>query len=108
VQVKATERPRWIKERDELSFSLELAHLRAWLQEVFPFVLIVYDASRRRAYWAYIQRDLAHRRDAILRSKRRSCVVGLPRKQTLSKSAMRLFDGFRGRIMKEVVSVQHG
>lgn len=46
VQVKATERPRWVSEREELSFSLERAHLRAWLQEVFPFVLIVYDASR--------------------------------------------------------------
>jgi hypothetical protein len=108
VQVKATEHPRWVRGHGELSFSLERAHLRAWLQEVFPFVLIVYDASRHRAYWAYIQRDLAYRRDAILRSRKRSCVVRIPRQQTLTTGAMRRFDGFRERIMREVVSIQHG
>jgi hypothetical protein len=46
-------------------FDLDIRDYNLWMQEEMPVILILFDASRRRAYWAslqdYFRKDPSHR-----------------------------------------------
>jgi Domain of unknown function (DUF4365) len=44
VQVKATERLKWLRAGGKSSFRLERSDLVAWLFQLLPVILVVYDA----------------------------------------------------------------
>jgi hypothetical protein len=58
IQVKATDRLEWLKNRQAIVIRVERAHLLYWLNAPLPVILIVYDGSGDLAYWVYVQRDL--------------------------------------------------
>ncbi len=55
AQVKATDQLELVGNGRFVSCRIERAHLRGWLPETFPVILIVYDAIHDRAWWLYIQ-----------------------------------------------------
>jgi hypothetical protein len=36
-------------------FDLDLRDYHLWIRELFPVILILFDVSRRRAYWLHVQ-----------------------------------------------------
>src|SRR5580692_11447034 len=52
-QVKATDHLSTVSEGRFVTCRIERAHLRSWLGEIMPVMLIVYDASNDRSYWLY-------------------------------------------------------
>ncbi|MGL4552791.1 MAG: DUF4365 domain-containing protein [Gemmataceae bacterium] len=55
IQVKATERLKWLRGDRRASFRLERSDLVGWLRELLPVILVVYDAAVERAYWVHVQ-----------------------------------------------------
>jgi len=58
-QVKATDAVRIVEGGKSIALTVEMAHARYWYWEVaHPFILVVYDAQRHRAFWMDIQSHL--------------------------------------------------
>src|SRR5262245_19860815 len=55
VQVKATERIRWLADGQAFAFRVSRADIRTWLRERDPVILAVYDATANRAWWVHVQ-----------------------------------------------------
>ena len=55
LQIKSTERFRWLKGETRAAFRIDRADLIGWLAERWPLMLIVYEAETDRAYWLHIQ-----------------------------------------------------
>jgi hypothetical protein len=89
----------------EFVFDLDIRDYNLWMAEKFPVILILFDASRRRAYWLDVQRyfhgEAAHRPKGGAKSIR----VRVPARQTVTRRAvarMRARKGeARARLMGE-------
>ena len=56
MQLKASDKPRYLKGGQYVSFSLDKSDLESWLEEPFPVILVLYDVTLDKAYWLYVQR----------------------------------------------------
>ncbi len=55
-QVKATDSPSFVDSGKSVTCTVETAHVRYWYWEVaHPFILVLYDAQKHRAFWSDIQ-----------------------------------------------------
>src|SRR5712692_11357179 len=89
LQVKATDRARWIKRGTLLPFRVDSRDLARWLDEIWPVALIVFDVVANRAYSMYLQQYFA-RHAATRTSKRRtSIVVHFTRRNRFTPDAIR-------------------
>ena len=52
-QLKATEKLRVIKQGTVISLSTKDLH--NWSLEIYPFILVVFDATKEHAYWLHIR-----------------------------------------------------
>ena len=68
-------------------FDLDIRDYNLWMMDRMPVVLVLFEASRRRAYWLYIQdyfhSDPAHRPKAGAKTVR----VRVPARQTVNRQA---------------------
>ncbi len=106
-QVKATDHLKLSRDRRFISFRIERAHLRYWLGELFPVILIVYDVSSDRAYWFYVQAAFTGaRRFRVARGSKR-LTIRVPSTQILDPEAVRRIRGFRDDILEQREGVVH-
>ena len=61
IQVKSSDRPRRLKDGRHIAVQLEVAHVRGWVLESVPAILVVYDASADEAYWLHLQQHFSGR-----------------------------------------------
>ncbi len=55
IQLKATDSPALSADGDFYSFSISIQDYNAWSIEPMPVFLILYDATKNKAYWQYLQ-----------------------------------------------------
>ena len=56
VQVKGSDKPKYLRGGEALSVQVASNTLRLWLEQTFPLILVIYDARRDLAFWLYVQR----------------------------------------------------
>jgi hypothetical protein len=100
LQVRATERLEESPRQAAISWRVETAHLRHWLNEPMPVFLIVYDANRERAYWSYVQRYFEARRRKIP-GRQRTVSLDIPADNVLTEEAVREFARFRDAVLSQ-------
>ena len=106
-QVKSTDHLEMVQNGRYISCRIERAHLRAWLAEPMPVVLIVYDAKRNRAYWLYVQAAFsAGRRFRAVRGSDR-LTLHVPVNQVFTLAALRRIDRFRENIEAQTRDLYH-
>jgi hypothetical protein len=103
-QVKATDAIRPVK-NGTIPFRIETAHLRHWLREPMPVILIMYDAARDAAFWLYVQQYFALQGKSALRREQNSVTVKLPAENILDDAAVRQFSQFRNKVLAQVFGV---
>jgi hypothetical protein len=97
-QLKATDRPVYSADGSFLRCPVESAHIHFWLWEIaFPVILVLYDASRHRAFWVDVQaaESLKGLED------RESVSIRIPAKNKLTLHAI---DHFRGLSLDRMAS----
>jgi hypothetical protein len=69
-------------------FDLDVRDYNLWMLERWPVILILFDASRRRAYWLHVQGHF--REDATRRPKQgtKTVRVRVPRRQLVNRRAI--------------------
>jgi hypothetical protein len=89
VQVKASDRVRWLAGGRHLSFRVEKSDLLHWLQEPLPVMLVVYDALADRAYYLPVQEYFEGILGFDVWQARPSVTVRIPRGNVLDPVAVR-------------------
>jgi hypothetical protein len=97
IQVKATEKLTWLREKKTASFRLERSDLVGWLRQLLPVILIVYDAVEDRAYWLHIQGYFAALPRFNLFRVGPKVTVHLDANQALEPGTIRQFAALRDR-----------
>ena len=69
-------------------FDLDIRDYNLWLQEEFPVVLILFDASRKKAYWLAIQRYFLDGQAKQPRRGNKTVRVHVPKRQVVNRRAI--------------------
>jgi uncharacterized protein DUF4365 len=87
---------------DIFVFDIDLRDYALWTAEPSPVILVLFDASLRRAYWVYVQRYFAE--DASRRPGKtaRTVRVRVPKRQPVSRAAVRKWRSYKQRLLQQV------
>jgi hypothetical protein len=69
-------------------FRLDIRDYNLWMAERMPVILILFDASRRKAYWLDVQRYFRDRGTRRPRENAKSVRVRVPRRQVVNRRAI--------------------
>lgn len=89
-QLKATEQVALSRDGGWISQRVEIKDLHYWYYELYPVILVVYDAGRNRAVWLHLQQYVSEH-PAIMESDAETATVRIPAKNTLTAQAIDRF-----------------
>lgn len=101
VQVKATDALPLTTDGREVLQRIAVADLKAWLFEVAPVVLVVYDAKADVAYWLDVQ-EYARGLDPVETMARRTITLRIPRANVWTPDAVRRLREVKNRFASGV------
>jgi hypothetical protein len=101
LQVKATDHLQVMAKGATVAIRIERAHMRYWVKESTPIILIVYDAQKDAAYWLYIQAYFEARPKLVWETQGGELIVHIPKHQVLDSAAMTRFAEFRDRVLQQ-------
>lgn len=105
IQVKATDRIQYRKQKGEFAFSVEVAHIRTWLDEPMPVILVLYDAREDKAYWQYLQVYLKNK--AITQNQQKLTVL-FSKDNLVDTDSVKLWRRYKSIILAQLEGViQH-
>jgi hypothetical protein len=107
VQVKATDRLKRLATDSAIRVRLERTHLNAWLKELMPVVVIVYDAQAGVSYWLYVQAYFEAEQVLRRAGAGRSVTVHIPRSNLLDPAAIRRLAGYKNAIIAQTAGRIH-
>ncbi len=107
VQLKATDHLRWVARRQMVACRIERADLRAWLQEPWPVILVLYDATTDTAFWLYIQEDFQQKPRFNPNRGSASVTIRIPRANVVGAAAMQHLAHCRDRILAQMKGLVH-
>jgi hypothetical protein len=58
VQLKATDAVRRLKQSPTFAVRIQRRDVLSWLGELYPVILVLYDATRDQAHWLHVQAEL--------------------------------------------------
>ena len=87
-QLKATDHPNYRENEKLLSFYVEVADIENWRRQIFPVILVVYDAVRKIAYWLHIQEYMESVRPNL---RQKTLTIHLNTEQILNRDAIQEF-----------------
>ena len=100
-QVKATARLPILRDRKTISWPVSRRDLRLWLSENYPVILVIYQASRDRAYWLDVQDYFSGSNSAALFKSGESLNVQISTSQVLDRQAIRKIARRKRRLHQE-------
>src|SRR5262249_28551164 len=103
LQLKASETLN--RSGDGLVFDIDIRDYRLWTAQMMPVILILFDGSKRRAYWLYVQRYFAEEPSRKPRPHAKTVRIRVPRRQLLNRAAIRKMREFKQRIQEQLEGV---
>lgn len=102
LQFKATESLQAVG--SDPVFDLDIRDYNLWMLEELPVILILYDATRRRAWWLHVQSYFRREASRRPRSGAKSVRVRVPMRQTVNRRAIAAMRTLKretlGRVMR--------
>ncbi len=98
IQVKATETVQRLKNSRAISFRVDRRDLNSWMQEHAPVILIVYEATTKRAWWQHIQGSLAGA-SVIAAGSKQTVTLRIPIKQVVTAKSVQRFARIRQMLL---------
>jgi len=82
-------------------FDLDVRDYHLWIEEPMPVVLILFDATRRRASWVYVQRYFAADSARQPKGRAKTIRIHVPIRQALNRRAVALMRAFKQAILDQ-------
>ncbi len=110
LQVKASDSITVLADQETISFPIARADLDHWLQELYPCILIVYDAQADEAFWLYVQAYFRRQADFDIGRVGETIQARLPKANRVTPGAMRQFAEFKARVLQqaEKAEIEYG
>ncbi len=89
-QLKATDVLKLVEQGTAVSFPIKTGDLHYWALEIYPFILVVFDAQAERAFWLHVQ-DYVKRHPDSVNSERKSVSVRIPVSNRLTVESVAAF-----------------
>ena len=90
-------------------FDLDIRDYNHWKNEPMPVILVLFDASRRRAYWLYVQRSFARDASRKPKSGAKTVRVYVPLRQSVTCRAIARIRQFKQKALAQHEGVvSHG
>jgi Domain of unknown function (DUF4365) len=86
LQLKATESLQAV--RADYVFDLDIRDYNLWMEEEFPVFLVLFDASRRRAWWLDVQRYFHEKATRRPKKGAKRVRVRIPNRQVMNRRAI--------------------
>ncbi|HZV03737.1 MAG TPA: DUF4365 domain-containing protein [Gemmataceae bacterium] len=104
VQVKASE----ILEASDSDyvFDLDIRDYNLWLLEEMPVILILFDASRRRAYWLFIQKYFSKDASRQPRQGAKTVRVHVPKRKPVTPKGVAAWRDFKRQALQRAKGEQ--
>src|SRR5262249_27210564 len=83
------------------AFDLDIRDYNLWMVEPMPVILVLYDASQRRAFWLYVQ---SYFRDVSFRQPKQGAKtvrVRVPKRQRLNRRAVARFRTYKQKTFNQ-------
>jgi hypothetical protein len=107
-QVKATDHLKVVAGGTRVVQRLDRRDVAAWLQQLMPVILVVYDAVGEVAYWLHIQGHFARRPRAAAGSRSATLTVQIPRTNVFQAAAIRQLAQLRDHVLAQAArSIHH-
>jgi hypothetical protein len=104
LQIKATENlARYDLESGTIGFPIDIRDWRLWRKEAEPVFLILYEASRRRAYWLYLQPYF--NTQALPDQDASSLTIHIPKKNVLRRDTISLMRSKKMSVLRQIGQV---
>jgi hypothetical protein len=87
-------------------FDLDIRDYNLWRQEKFPVILILFDASRRRAYWLNFQRYFHSKPARRPKKGAKGVRVRVPARQVVNRRAIASWRAFKGEARLRLLGEQ--
>lgn len=101
LQLKATDRPQLTGDEPCICVRVEIAHLRHWLDEPNPVILVVHDAGRDVAHWMHVQAGAANVRMSLA-THQGTTTLRVPLANRISEQSIRHFAGLRDQLLRRL------
>lgn len=95
LQLKATDNIRMVEKGSAVSFSISCADLRLWNGELYPVILIVWDAQADQGYWLYVQEYLEKSPDYPCPPSQATLAVHIPITNVVNAAAIKQFRQYK-------------
>jgi hypothetical protein len=96
-QLKATDSLQILTDGETIAFRIDQRDINLWRREIYPFILVMYDASENVAYWIHIQTFLQDNKS--LDSNQATQTIYLSKHNILNESAMRQFALYKQQVL---------
>lgn len=106
-QLKATDKPRLVRDGKTIAFQVETADLNWWLRELMPVILILYDGQADAAYWLYIQQHFSGQKASLLKKSQRHLTIHLPLINRLDPAAVKQLAALKQGIVERLGKLSH-
>jgi hypothetical protein len=80
-------------------FDVDVRDYNLWMLELMPVILVLFDASRRRAYWLHVQRYFRQDPSRQPRKTAKTVRVRVPRRQAVSRLAVAKMRGIKQEVL---------
>ena len=80
-------------------FDLDVRDYNLWMLELMPVILILFDASRRKAYWLHIQRYFRQDPARQPQQAAKTVRVRVPKHQAVNRRAIAKIRGLKQEIL---------
>jgi hypothetical protein len=98
VQIKAGETLEAVGA--DYAFDLDIRDYNLWMLEEMPVILILFAASRRRAYWLWVQNYFSKDTARQPRKRAKSVRVRVPRRQSVTRRAVGRWRNFKQQALQ--------
>lgn len=100
IQLKASEG--LSNSGNDLAHDVDVRDYALWSAELMPVVLVLFDVSKRRAYWLYVQRYFAENALRKPKPDAKSVRVIIPTRQVVSRAAIRKLREFKQAVQEQL------
>lgn len=103
IQLKASEK--LIESGDGFVFDIDFRDYARWTVEPMPVVVMLFDASRRRAYWIYVQRYFAASPSRKPRQGVKTVRIRVPVRQIVNRATIRKLRSYKQGVLGQLEGV---
>jgi hypothetical protein len=99
VQFKASDTVRRLKSSPDLSMRVQRRDVLSWLGELYPVILVLYDAARDRAHWLHVQAALGEGRLFAVAHEGATITLHVSRDQIITEAAVHKWRSLKNQVI---------